>query len=67
MGNSDNLWVPKFGKAWKEDDIFKLLKANNYEIRVTLFLLSCKNTINCSFKYLKPVYYKDILESGRFH
>lgn len=43
--NSYPLWAPRFGAAEKNDNILKLVKANNYEIRVTLFLLSCRKSI----------------------
>ncbi len=46
--NSYPLWAPRFGAIETDDSILKLLKANNYEIRVTLFLLSCRKSIQQS-------------------
>ncbi len=43
--NSYPLWEPRFGAQQTDDNILKLVKANNYEIRVTLFLLSCRKSI----------------------
>ena len=60
--NSYNLWVPRFGNRHKEDNILKLMKANNYEIRVTLFLLSCRKSIEDAKSYLELSFYNQIIK-----
>ena len=46
--------VPIFSTIKKEENVFKLAKANANEVRMTNFLLSCMKTLKSTFEYLSP-------------
>jgi len=49
----DLITLPLIGKA-KENNIFHSSRATQNEIIITMFLISCKNTIRNTLKYLDP-------------
>ncbi|EGR30411.1 MIR domain protein [Ichthyophthirius multifiliis] len=51
---------PAFSTTKKEEYVFKLAKANQNEVRMTQFLLSCRKVITKAFKYLNPEYIEEI-------
>jgi len=46
--------IPVLTSIKKDESVFKLAKANQNEVRMTQFLLSCMRTIYSSFDYLTP-------------
>lgn len=52
--------IPLFSTIKKEENVFKLAKANSNEVKMTCFLLSCMKTIKKTIFYLSPDFLKKI-------
>lgn len=53
LDEEDFITLPLIGKM-KENNIFHCSRATQNEIIITMFLISCKNTIRNTLKYLDP-------------
>lgn len=57
--------IPVFSNMKREENVFKLSKANHSEVRMTSFLLSCMKTIQLTFELLGPNFIEEGLDGKK--
>jgi len=54
LNSQEKFVIPVFSTIKKEENVFKLARANANEVRMTNFLLSCMKTLKSTFEFLTP-------------